>query len=278
MIYVLAIGAIAYLVAGFTLFAAQRRVVFFPCQTIEATPSDYNLPYESVYIGEGETIHGWWLPSESPEAPVLLYFHGNGGNIGTNLPRAERFYAVGFSVFLIDYRGYGLSEGRFPSEERVYEDAETAWQYLVEQRKIPPEKILVFGHSLGGAIALELANRQPQIPALVIEGSFTSILKMATYRGRYNWLPVNWLLTQRFNSKQKLSSLQMPIFFIHGTEDPVVPYQMSQELYQASAGEKELWLIEGAGHHNVAQVAGEAYEQKIWEFFQKNTATNSYQR
>lgn len=279
MIYVLAVGAIAYLVAGLTLFATQRRLVFFPCQTIQATPSEYNLPYESVYIpmGEGENLHGWWIPSEFSNAPVMLYLHGNGGNVGTNLPRAQRFHSVGFSVFLMDYRGYGKSEGRFPSEERVYEDAEIAWRYLVEERNIAPDHLYVFGHSLGGAIALELANRQPQIPGLIIEGSFTSIFDMATRIGKYNWLPINWVLTQRFNSKKKLSSLKMPIFYIHGTNDPIVPYEMSQELYQASEGEKELWLVEGAGHHDIGEITGKTYQQKVWDFIMEKDPSLSPQ-
>lgn len=267
LIYLLEIGAIVYIFAclGFTL--AQRRIVFVPCQPIVATPADYGLPYESVFIpvAPEEKIHGWWLAADSPQAPVLLYFHGNGGNVSSNLPRVQRYHAVGFAVFLIDYRGYGLSQGRFPSEKRVYEDAETAWRYLVEERGIPAEQVYVFGHSLGGAIAIELATRQPQIPGLVIEGSFTSILDMARHKG-YVWLPVNWLLTQRFNSLKKLPTLEMPILFIHGTDDRVVPAAMSQTLYQSTVGRKELWLVETAGHNDVATVAGTNYEKRIWQF------------
>lgn len=270
LIYIVEIGAVAYFLACLTLIFVQRRLIFIPCHTIEATPADYGLPYESVFLSmpREETIHGWWIPAPSPDAPVLLYLHGNGGNVGANLPRVERYYAIGFSVFLIDYRGYGLSEGRFPSESRMYEDAETAWHYLVNQREIPPEQLYVFGHSLGGAIALELATRQPRIPGLVIEGSFTSMINMARYRGSYSWLPINWLLTQRFNSLRKLPSLNIPILFMHGTDDPIVPAEMSQKLYQAASGRKELWLVETAGHNNVASVAGEAYEKRIWRFLQ----------
>jgi hypothetical protein len=266
--YLLEIGAIAYLLACLGLVLAQRRIVFVPCKPLVATPADYGLPYESVTLPVSleEEIHGWWIPAHSSDAPVLLYFHGNGGNISANLPRVQRYHTIGFSVFLIDYRGYGLSKGRFPSEKRVYEDAETAWRYLIEQRGVPPEKLYVFGHSLGGAIALELATRQPQIPGLVIEGSFTSIRDMATQEKGYGWLPVKWLLTQRFNSLQKVSALQTPIFFIHGTEDQVVPAYMSETLYQAAAARKALWLVETARHNDVAAIAGTAYEKRIWQF------------
>jgi len=124
----------------------------------------------------------------------------------------------------------------------------------------------VYGHSLGGAIAIELATRQPEIPGLVIEGSFTSILEMARYKGNYNWIPVNWLLTQRFNSLEKLPTLNTPIFYLHGTDDPVVPPDMSEALYQATLGRKELWLVKTANHNNIATVVGEAYEKRIWQF------------
>jgi len=273
--YLLEIGAIAYLFACLGLVLAQRRIVFVPCQPLVATPADYGLPYESVTIPVAleEEIHGWWIPAQSAEAPVLLYLHGNGGNVSSNLPRVQRYHAIGFSVFLIDYRGYGLSQGRFPSEKRVYEDAETAWRYLIKQRGIPPEKLYVFGHSLGGAIALELATRQPQIPGLVIEGSFTSIRDMATQEKGYGWLPVNWLLTQRFNSIQKVSALQTPIFFIHGTDDQVVPAYMSETLYQTATGRKALWIVETAQHHDVAAVAGTAYEKRIWQFLIEENAS-----
>jgi fermentation-respiration switch protein FrsA (DUF1100 family) len=268
LIYVVEICAIAYILLCTGLVLAQRRIIFVPCKTVEVTPADYGLSYESVFItvSAEEKIHGWWVEASSPDAPVLLYFHGNGGNVSTNLARVERYHAVGFSVFLIDYRGYGLSEGRFPSEKRVYEDAETAWRYLVEQRGVAPEQLYLFGHSLGGAIALELARRQPQIPGLVIEGTFTSMKDMATYKGRYSWLPINWLLTQRFNTLEKVPSLNTPIFFLHGTDDQIVPAYMSEKLYQVAREPKELWLVENARHNDVATVAGTAYEKRIWQF------------
>ncbi len=272
LLYGVELAAIAYFLTCFALLLGQRRIVFAPCKPIVATPTEYDLKYESVYlpVTPEEKIHGWWLPAKSPDAPVLLYLHGNGGNVSSNLPRVQRFHQVGFSVFLIDYRGYGLSQGRFPSERGVYQDAETAWRYLVEERGVDPKQLYVFGHSLGGAIAIELATRQQQIPGLVVEGTFTSILKMSRYKG-YRWLPVNWLLTQRFNSLEKLPSLNLPIFYIHGTDDLVVPAEMSETLYHLTKGRKELWLIEGARHNDVASIAGETYEKRIWQFLLQDT-------
>jgi len=272
--YILLVGAIAYSLASFTLFVVQRQLMFFPCHTIEATPTDYGLPYESVWIpvNNNQRIHGWWLPAKQADAPVVLYLHGNGGNISANLARVKRLYAIGVSLLVIDYRGYGLSEGPFPSEKRMYEDAETAWHYLVQQRNIPPQQLYVFGHSLGGAIAIELASRKPEVPKLVIEGSFTSMLDMATYNGRFRWLPVRWLLNQRFQSLEKLSAINASILLIHGMEDSVVPAEMSEQLYEAAPVDKELWLVEGGSHRDVASVVGKAYEKRIGEFFKRDRA------
>ena len=274
LLYGVEIAAIAYLLTCFALALAQRRFMFVPCKPIVATPTDYGLEYESIFIPlpPDEKIHGWWIPAQSPDAPVLLYLHGNGGNVSSNLPRVQRFHRVGFAVFLIDYRGYGLSEGRFPSEKRVYEDAETAWEYLVKERNIDPKELYVFGHSLGGAIAIELATRQPEIPGLVIEGSFTSMLDMARYKGRYGWLPIDYLLTQRFNSLEKLPLLNTAIFFLHGTEDAVVPVEMSETLYKATVGRKELWLVKTAGHNDIATIADSTYEKRIWQFLLSETS------
>ncbi len=267
--YLLLVGAIAYLVITATLFFIQRQLIFFPSSRITDTPDDYGMNYESVVIplkNTDETIHGWWIPAQNAQAPVFLYLHGNGGNISYFLPWIKRFHSVGFSTFLFDYRGYGLSEGGFPSEQQVYEDAEIALNYLVNQRAIPLEQIYLFGHSLGSAVAIELATRKPKIAGLAVEGAFTSILDVAQYSGAYNWIPVNLLLTQRFNSLEKISQLDQPIFFVHGCEDRLIPAEMSQQLYDAARGRKELWLVEGANHENVPNIAGSEYEKRIWEF------------
>ena len=150
------ITAIAYCAICLFLFIKQPRFIFFPSAVIEKTPEFFNLPYEEVWLsvpktGKVEHIHGWWIEAKQPNAKVLLYLHGNGINVGANIAHANRFHQLGFSVLLIDYRGYGRSEGMFPNEKRVYEDAVTAWNYLVQQQEIPPSQIFLYGHSLGGA-------------------------------------------------------------------------------------------------------------------------------
>ncbi|MEG3957941.1 alpha/beta fold hydrolase [Microcoleus sp. herbarium2] len=255
--------------------------------------------------GAVESVHGWWIPaSETPPSPpearggarkgervlarpqsdrravasvralnkgglggVVLYLHGNGSNVGANVEHANRFHRLGLSVFAIDYRGYGKSQGDFPSESQVYEDAQLAWDYLVQQRGVNPNQIYIYGHSLGGAIAIDLAVRHPEAAGLIVEGSFTSTRAMVDFQKGLFWLfPIDWLLTQRFDSLSKVDRLQMPVLFIHGTDDNVVPVEMSKKLFDAAPEPKQLYIVPDGGHNNVAQIGGAEYLQIVSQF------------
>lgn len=261
--------AIAYFGACLFLYLRQNRFIFFPAPVIETTPAELELKYEEVWIpvsqqnGQVERIHGWWIPSEIPSNRVLLYLHGNGVNIGANVNHAARFHQLGFSVLLIDYRGYGLSEGSFPTENTVFVDAETSWNYLVQDREILPEHIFLYGHSLGGAIAVDLAIRQPDAAGVIVQSSFTTMREMVDYRFHFWMFPIDLLLTHRFDSRAKISQLQIPVLFIHGTADPEIPSEMSEQLYQVAPQPKRIFLVPDAGHNNVASIAGEAYFQAV---------------
>ncbi|MGF1480967.1 MAG: alpha/beta hydrolase [Cyanophyceae cyanobacterium] len=263
-------GAIAYAALCTFMVVRQRQLIFLPVSALEQTPDALGIPYEEVWLPvtpeHSERIHGWWLANAST-ADVLLYLHGNSSNISVNLSQAQRYYQLGFSVLLIDYRGFGLSEGRFPSETQVYQDAQAAWEYLVQKRHIEPHRIFLYGHSLGGAIAIDLATRHPEAAGLIVEGTFTSMRDMAKYRRRFEWLPVNLLLTQRFDSIHKIKSLQTPLLLIHGSDDLVVPMHMSQDLYAAATGTKTLFIVPGAGHNNAASVGAAQYLQTVREFY-----------
>lgn len=273
-----AVCALAYFAICTFLFTNQTKFLFFPIQAIDITPDFFNLAYEDVWLpivtktGQVERIHGWWMPSAKSipdrQKQVVLYLHGNGSNIGANLEHAHRFHELGLSVLLIDYRGYGRSTGNFPNESQVYQDAKTAWDYLVKEREIAPSQIFIYGHSLGGAIAIDLAVHHPEAGGLIVESSFTSTREMVDYKRSFWMFPIDLILTQRFDSIAKVSKLKMPVLFIHGTADTVVPVEMSKKLFEAAREPKELYIVPNADHTNTAKIAGAAYLHRIGKFLQ----------
>jgi len=179
----------------------------------------------------------------------MVYFHGNGGTVGDTLHRVADFRSLGFSSVVVDYRGYGQSTPTFPQEDRLYDDALATLHYLVTVRGIEPQRILVYGHSLGGAIALDAVTRsQLPVAGLIMEGSFTSMLAMANHARKFSYLPMGWLLRQRFASIEKVPRLQVPVLFVHGTGDRTVPHWMSEALYAAAPEPKTLALIPDIDH------------------------------
>ncbi|MBW4699225.1 MAG: lysophospholipase [Aphanocapsa lilacina HA4352-LM1] len=259
---VLYAGACAY------LRQVQERFIFFPEREVTETPATYGLDYEDVYLPlEKDQLHGWWIPADRPDAPVVLYLHGNGINVGANAEHAHRLqHRLGFTVFLFDYRGYGKSSGPFPAEDRVYADAERAWQYLVRERRIDPGRILLYGHSLGGAVAVEMAVRHPEVAGVVVESSFTSILEMTAAQRWTRFFPVAWLLHQRFDSIAKMSRLQVPVLFIHGRRDRVISHTMSERNYAAASQPKRLLLVAGGDHATNAVEGGSLYLEEFRAF------------
>lgn len=275
MISLIAIVLSIYLIACLLLYKIQAKFIFFPSRDIDLKPLELGMNYQDIWLPvttekKAEIkIHGWWIPAASSNKinKVLLYLHGNGCNISANLRHANRFHQLGLDVLIIDYCGYGLSTDIFPNEKQIYRDVATAWDYLVNQRGIDSKSILIYGHSLGGAIAIDLAVKYPYMTGLIIEGSFTSIREMVNYRNRlYRIFPINFLLHQKFDSINKIAKLTMPILFIHGTEDEVIPLTVGQKLFAAKQGPKQLYLVPGAGHNNLATIAGAEYLEKVASF------------
>ncbi|MBW4489282.1 MAG: alpha/beta hydrolase [Trichocoleus desertorum ATA4-8-CV12] len=264
--------AIAYLAACIFLLFRQSRFIFFPAPVSDITPASVKLTYQDVWIpiatpkGKVEQLHGWWMPAAGLEQGVIFYLHGNGANVGATVSQSQRFHQLGLSVFVFDYRGYGRSQGSFPSEAQVYEDTQAAWNYLTQERQIPPKQIFLYGHSLGGAIAIDLAVKQPEVAGLIVESTFTSMRRMVDVRGGFGLFPTDLLLLQKFNSLEKVRSLQMPVLFIHGTLDLTVPAEMSRTLFQAAPEPKQLLWVEDAGHNDVAAIGEGRYLQAIQQF------------
>ncbi len=256
------------------IWARQAHFIFRPERIIAKTPAEYRLSFEDVYVtvndgnGKDERIHAWWIPAETPGDRYLLYFHGSALNIGANITHARRFHQMGFSVLLVSYRGYGKSDGGFPTEAQVYSDAQAAWTYLVEQKNIDPGAIFIYGHSMGGAVAIQLAVNHPDAGGLIVEAAFTSISDMARQSTAYRIFPLELIVHQRFNSVKKVSDLQVPVLYIHGTHDELVPHEMSRELYNRTSSSKLLKLITGGGHNNSAAVGGEEYLKAVGNFIE----------
>ncbi len=258
------------------LFFSQSYLIFKPTSHFQKTPEFYNIKYQDVYLpvpgtSSNEVIHGWWIPSQGRNLGTLLYLHGNSLNIGSNINQAYRFRQMGFSVFLIDYRGYGKSKGDFPSESQVYQDAKIAWNYLVKEKEIPANQILIYGHSLGGAVAIDLALKHPEAAGLIVHNSFTSMQNMAERERYFRLFPINLILKHRFDSITKVKSLRMPVMFVHGTADEMIPAMMSKKLYAAAPEPKKLVLVPGAKHNN-----GDLFfNSRIYRQAIKNFATSA---
>lgn len=247
MWHVLGILAAAYGGLALWLYISQSHLVFYPeiGREIIATPTQIGLPYEDIHLqtSDGIGLHGWYIAAPQPSGTVL-FLHGNAGNISHRLDSVQMFHRLGYSTLIFDYRGYGNSGGT-PSEQGTYRDAVAAWRYLTEQQHIPACRIVLFGESLGGAVAAWLAARQKPA-ALVIASSFTSVPDFA--QQLYPYLPARWLARIRYDTRANLRSVTAPVLIAHSPEDDIIPFEHGRALF-AAANPPKLFL-ELAGGHN----------------------------
>ncbi len=241
------------------------KFIFFPVKVIEFYPSQLEIPYQDVRFKNetGQTLHGWFFPGKKPEKAdhTLLYFHGNAGNIGDRLDKIQLLRKLGWNIFIFDYQGYGGSEGT-PTIEGVLTDSMSAFQYLTETKKIPNEQIVLFGESLGGAMAVDIANREI-VGAVILESTFTSLAELAQHV--YKILP-DFAVPDVYRSVELIRHIKAPLLVIHGDEDEVVPFEMGKKLYDAAPHPKKFYAIPKA-HHNDTYVVGKLdYLKEIEEF------------
>jgi fermentation-respiration switch protein FrsA (DUF1100 family) len=247
--------AIGYALILILVFVFQDRLIYFPLRPLDATPRALGLDYEDVRITteDGVRLHGWFVPAPSARATVV-HFHGNAGNISHRLEYIALFHRFGLNVFLVDYRGYGQSEGR-PSEEGTYRDAMAAWRYLTETRGLAPSTIVVHGESLGGAVAIWLAaHTQPA--ALIVESSFTSAADLGAEV--YWWIPVRWLARHPYRSLDEIAKVRSPVLVVHSRDDEIVPFRHGERLYAAVTGPKQFSEVRG-GHNSGLAGRGTEY-------------------
>jgi alpha-beta hydrolase superfamily lysophospholipase len=251
----------------------QREWIFQPSDRAWGGSADEAEGMDQVWIdfpskvtGEPSRLHALWLESDKPRAgaPVLLYLHGARWNVAGSAGRMRRLQDLGFAVLAIDYRGFGKSSPGLPSEETAYEDAKAAWDWLAEHRPARPRYI--FGHSLGGAIAIDLASRVDDEQGTIVEGTFTSIPDVAS-SFKWGWLPIGPLITQRFASIDKVTRLGSPLLVVHGANDSLIRSDLGQRLFDAAIGKKKFLLVEGGSHHSTMYVGQARYREAIEQLF-----------
>lgn len=237
--------ALAYLVPLLLLYLFQDRLAHLPGRDLVATPERSGLAYEDVALesADGLQLHGWWLPHETPRG-TLLFLHGNAGNISHRLDSLEIFHELGLEVLIIDYRGYGRSEGR-PSELGLKQDARAALDHLLAERGRDADQVVVFGRSLGGALAAELAAER-QLAAVIVESAFTSVPDLAAEL--YPVYPVRWLARLEYDTRAALAESRTPVLVIHSPEDEIIPFAHGERLYQAAPEPSS--FLELRGDHN----------------------------
>jgi alpha-beta hydrolase superfamily lysophospholipase len=209
-------------------------------------------------------LHGLWLSADQPDAPVLLYLHGARFNVTGSAPRMRRMQELGFSVLGIDYRGFGKSSAALPSEESAYADARSAWDWLA--RHYPDRPRYLFGHSLGGPIAISLAADVNDEQGTIVEGTFTSIADVVS-TSKWGWVPVSLLITQRFDAVHKVAGIGSPLLVVHGDNDRTILPDLGRKLFEAAAQPKQFVLVEGGSHHNTNSVGQAQYRQALMQLF-----------
>jgi uncharacterized protein len=249
-------------------WAFQSRLLYLPSiagRSVTATPADRGWRYEEIRLNaeDGVRIAGWWLPHDEPRA-TLLFFHGNAGNIGHRLDSLQLFRQLNLSVLIVDYRGYGESEGS-PSEAGIRMDARAAWNYLTLERRIPAREIVVFGRSLGGAVAAHLA-REHRPAALIVESAFRSAPEMA--QSAYPFLPARWLTRFDYATENYVREVDAPVLVIHGTADEIIPYAHGLAVYEAAREPKRMLELQG-GHNTGFLESSERYVNGIDAFLRE---------
>ncbi|MHC4206465.1 MAG: alpha/beta hydrolase [Planctomycetota bacterium] len=261
-----------YFVLAVILYFLQPKFLYIPEQEVFSTPAELGLDFENVVFKSSDILNlsGWYIPVNNPKFTVL-FCHGNGGNIAHRLDSINIFHNLGLNCFIFDYRGYGDSQGK-PDEEGTYADAMAAYNWLVEEKKTPAENIIIFGRSLGGSIAAQLAGKV-EARALIVESAFTSYVDMGNEY--YPYMPVRWFARFGYKTIDYIRNVHCPVMFIYSRNDEIVPYKFGLELYEAANEPKEFIEIFG-GHNDCFIASGEIYTD-VWEKWLKLIVDNRVQ-
>ena len=269
----------AVLAGSAALDEKQRSWIFQPSDRSWGASAELAQGMQDVWIafnapatGQPARLHGLWLPADASQpgwqggapAPLLLYLHGARWNVQGSASRIRHMQQLGFSVLAIDYRGFGKSSPGLPSETTAYEDVRAAWDWLAARH--PGQPRYIFGHSLGGAMAIELASRVPDEAGTIVEGTFTSIADVFDTMS-WGWLPLRPLITQHFDSLAKVAHLGAPLLVMHGDSDRLILPALGRRLFDAAQGPKAFVLIQGGSHHNTNALGQAQYRAVLARLF-----------
>lgn len=259
---------VAYFAIVLLVYFFQSNLVYYPQigRSIVVTPKEAGLEYEPVKIAteDGVALDGWYVLARQPRG-VVLFFHGNAGNISHRMDIVQSFHRLGLSTLIIDYRGYGMSTGK-PSEQGTYLDAEAAWRHLTEVKRVPAENIVLFGESLGGAVAAWLAARKKP-RALIMMSAFTSVPDLAAKH--YWFLPVRLLARFDYNTLENLKAITCPALIIHSPEDEIIPFGQGRALFDAAKEPKQFLQIRG-GHNDGFILSREIWQNGVGAFLDRH--------
>jgi uncharacterized protein len=262
--------AVGLLAGCASLEVQQRKWIFSPSPspawsaTRTEGMDDVWIEHVSAHSSKPVKLHALWLANARPQAPVMLYLHGARRNVAGSAFRIRHMQELGFSVLAVDYRGFGQSTDELPSEAMVYEDARAAWAFL--ERQHPGRDRYIFGHSLGGAIAVQLASEVADSKGLIVEGTFTSIPDVFQ-SFKWGWLPITPLITQRFESAAKIASVKTPVLVVHGSGDSLIRPELGRALFERAVQPKRFVLVEGGTHYSTNGAGLKQYREALKDLF-----------
>lgn len=259
----LLIIVVLYVAMSLFLWWREPSMIYYPSRLIDLTPDTLGLAYKEVTLtaSDGIKINGWHLPSATSNAPTLLFFHGNAGNISDRGEKLTVFHRLNANVLIIDYRGYGRSEG-IPNELGTYRDALAAYDYLTKTLKQAPNTIIVYGESLGSAIAVELATQKP-VGGVVLEEPFTSIGDVG--HKMFPFLPVRWLVRNKYDNLKKIGRINAPLLIFHSRQDEIFPFDFAEQLFDGAHNPKHLIELHGS-HNDAFAVSIDLYRESLKSF------------
>lgn len=248
------------------IFFRQDKLIYYPDlsgRELITKPDSIGIKYDSIRLTTRDSIsiHGWFIPHKKQRA-VVLFCHGNAGNISHRMNTIEMLHDMGLSIFIFDYRGYGESEGK-PSEQGTYNDVEAAWQFLIKDKHYTPNEIIIWGRSLGAAIAAHQAAKEDPVKGVILESTFSSVPDLG--KSFYPLLPVHILSRYQYNVMKNISAIHSPILLMHSRDDEIIPFSHGQQLYEQANQPKQFIEFSG-GHNDYAYLNHDRYISELKRF------------